>query len=252
MKHNYHTHTLYCHHASHSIEDMIKKAISEGYESIGFSEHAPLLVKRNFRLNQDNYLNYINEANLLKEKYKNKIKVYIGFECEYEQSQYEYYNKLKNTPGIDYLILGNHNMGNPHNAQEWNKNNVIVSGYTKQLIDAVKSGLFSLIAHPDWIYRHRQKWEQDDIVCAKQIIQSSIDYNIPIEFNLNGLFSKKTIHDYPNENFWNMVAKTNAKVIISADAHTASALENDLYQKGLKLAKACGLEKNLIETIKFI
>jgi histidinol-phosphatase (PHP family) len=118
LKHNYHTHTVYCHHAYNTAEEMVEAAIKFGYETIGFSEHAPLKPKRNFRLNTNEINDYINEINDLKIKYKNKIKILCGFECEYHRDEKQYYANIKNMKGVDYLILGNHNMGNPHNAQE--------------------------------------------------------------------------------------------------------------------------------------
>jgi histidinol phosphatase-like PHP family hydrolase len=50
--------------------------------------------------------------------YKNKITILCGLEAEYHRNEYAYYKKLRNTPGIDYMILGNHNMGSPHDAKE--------------------------------------------------------------------------------------------------------------------------------------
>jgi histidinol-phosphatase (PHP family) len=51
FEHNYHTHTTFCRHATGTPEEMIINAIKNGYKTIGFSEHAPLKVHRNFRLN---------------------------------------------------------------------------------------------------------------------------------------------------------------------------------------------------------
>ena len=45
LKHNYHTHTPYCNHATLSAEGQILMAISEGLETIGFSEHIDLPSK---------------------------------------------------------------------------------------------------------------------------------------------------------------------------------------------------------------
>jgi histidinol phosphatase-like PHP family hydrolase len=72
-----------------------------------------------------------------------------GLEAEYHRSQYDYYYKLRHTKGIDYMILGNHNMGNPNKAIEFNMQHADLEKYGKQLKDACASGLFSCIAHPD-------------------------------------------------------------------------------------------------------
>jgi histidinol-phosphatase (PHP family) len=97
---------------------MILAAISFGYLTLGFSEHAPLKPRRNFRLNTNEIQDYINEINNLKVKYKNKIRIFCGFECEFHRDETQYYQNIKNMKGVDYMIFGNHNMGNPHNAKE--------------------------------------------------------------------------------------------------------------------------------------
>ena len=42
MKTNFHTHTFRCGHAVGNEEAMVKSAIEEGIEVLGFSEHVPL------------------------------------------------------------------------------------------------------------------------------------------------------------------------------------------------------------------
>jgi histidinol-phosphatase (PHP family) len=155
--HNYHTHTTYCRHARNTVEEMIEMAIKNGYRTIGFSEHAPLKVHRNFRLNLHSWSDYIQEVNALKKKYKGKIKVLCGLETEYHKSAFDYYQTLRKTKGIDYMILGNHNEGDPHLAKEWNAQRVNLKQYGIQLVDGIKSGLFSAVAHPDYIFRYYPK-----------------------------------------------------------------------------------------------
>jgi histidinol-phosphatase (PHP family) len=151
--------------------------------------------------------------------------------------------------GVDYLILGNHNMGNPHNAQEWNGANVNLSMYCEQLVDGIKSGLFSMIAHPDFIFRYYPHWDNDCIEITNAIIKESIKHNIPLEFNLNGLANKRTSMDYPADEFWKLVSCSNAKVIIEADAHQIETLNYPIHERSLKLIKEWNLQKNIIDKL---
>lgn len=249
LKHNYHTHTVYCHHAYNTAEEMIVAAINFGYKTIGFSEHAPLKPRRNFRLNTNELDDYINEINQLKYKYKDQIEVLCGFECEYHRDEKLYYQNIKNMKGVDYLILGNHNMGNPHNAQEWNVANVNLQMYCEQLIDGIKSELFAMIAHPDFIFRYYPTWDHHCIDISNKMIQQAIQSNIPFEFNLNGLANKRTSMDYPNDEFWKIVSKAPLKVLIQADAHQIEAMNKTIYERGIKLIKEWGLQKNIIDKL---
>ena len=84
---NYHTHTKRCGHATGEDEDYIQFAIENGYEELGFSDH---ISHTNFQQNEE----YIQKITALKEKYKDQIKILLGFECEYVESMLPYYQKL--------------------------------------------------------------------------------------------------------------------------------------------------------------
>jgi histidinol-phosphatase (PHP family) len=151
--------------------------------------------------------------------------------------------------GVDYMILGNHNMGNPHNAKEWNGSNVNLNMYCEQLIDGMYSKIFSMIAHPDFIFRYYPQWDEDCIKITKKIIDASIKTKIPLGFNLNGLANKRTSMDYPADEFWKLVSQSNAKVIIEADAHQIETLNKFIVDRGIKLIKEWHLTKNVIEKL---
>ena len=87
MNYNYHTHTFRCNHATGSEEEYILRAIENGIEYMGFSEHIPLVFPDGFqalyRMPEELTEDYFNTVNSLKEKYKNEIEIKIGFEMEY-------------------------------------------------------------------------------------------------------------------------------------------------------------------------
>lgn len=137
MKTNFHTHTFRCGHAVGNEEAMVKSAIEEGIEVLGFSEHVPLPRYRKhifkgmrYTLNhfrsfavackaiitngpamrmpyKDKQL-HLEEVKRLKEKYCDQITIYQGFEAEYFEEYLDYYQGLLNSGEADYLILGNH------------------------------------------------------------------------------------------------------------------------------------------------
>ena len=84
---NLHTHTYRCHHASGKDEEYVIKAIQNGYSTIGFSDHAPYLFPNgyvsSFRMHPSEAEGYAKSINSLKEKYKGKIDIKLGFELEY-------------------------------------------------------------------------------------------------------------------------------------------------------------------------
>ena len=84
IKNNYHTHTIRCGHASGEDEEFVLEAIALGLTEIGFADHIMLPDHSQIGIRGDYSLldDYIDSLNKLKEKYKEKIKIHIGFEAE--------------------------------------------------------------------------------------------------------------------------------------------------------------------------
>ena len=80
---NFHTHTFRCHHAEGSDEDYVLQAIKNGYDTIGFSDHAPYLFPNgyvsSFRMLPSDAKDYARSVDALKNKYQGKIDIKLGF-----------------------------------------------------------------------------------------------------------------------------------------------------------------------------
>jgi histidinol-phosphatase (PHP family) len=91
MLSNLHTHTTFC-DGSASAEELVSEAISKGFVSLGFSSHAFASYGLSYCLRDEN--EYIAEINRLKEKYKDKLEIYLGIEEDafepVDRSKYEY------------------------------------------------------------------------------------------------------------------------------------------------------------------
>ena len=100
---NFHTHTKRCLHAYGTEEDYIKAAVSEGLVMLGFSDHAPFPdYDFGMRMPYSELDDYISTLDILKEKYKNKIKLFRGLEIEYHAKYLDYYHSLLDEKGFDY------------------------------------------------------------------------------------------------------------------------------------------------------
>ena len=77
---------------------MIERAISLGFDSLGFSGHAPTEQDTSWETRKSRVEDYIREVTALKEEYRGKINVFIGFELDL------YSKGLVDTSGLDYAI----------------------------------------------------------------------------------------------------------------------------------------------------
>ena len=71
------------------------------------------------RQSEDDYLDYVNSISYLREKYKNKIKIFIGYEAEYQKENREFLTNLLGEGKIEYLILGNHCFFEDNHMHHW-------------------------------------------------------------------------------------------------------------------------------------
>ena len=82
MLYNYHTHTTYC-DGRDTPEEMVQKAIELGISELGFSGHSYTEFDKEYCMSPENTELYKKEITALKEKYRNKIKILLGIECDY-------------------------------------------------------------------------------------------------------------------------------------------------------------------------
>lgn len=254
LKNNYHTHTTYCRHSSNEIEELIIFAIKEGYSILGISEHCPYPLNNKRYPTPDELDELINKFIILKEKYKHKIELHFGLETEYYKSDDKYYRELKNKKGIEYFIFGNHYLKSclQQPAIEFidYTDFDMLELYLQQVHDGFKSNLFSAFAHPDLFFKSYKKWDLKAKKATHQIIEWSIQYDIPLGLNGNGLFYKKNNFDYPVEQFWIEVSKSCAKVIIENDAHSLELMKQSNNKFLFQFAKKFNFYKNLIEKLE--
>ena len=151
---NLHTHTYRCHHAKGTDEEYVIKAIENGYDLIGFSDHAPYLFPNgyvsSFRMLPSEAQNYADSIKELREKYKGKIDIKLGFELEYYPRLIDKEIEFLKSFDYDYLILGQHYVDNEYEdyaiySDSPTKSPAVLDKYISQVILGAKSGLFTRI-----------------------------------------------------------------------------------------------------------
>ncbi|MGL4950365.1 MAG: PHP domain-containing protein [Mycoplasma sp.] len=257
MKTNYHSHTIYCGHSTNKIEELVKTAIEAGFVEFGISEHLPIPTNPK-RQTETKYFNQlIEEYKIVKEKYKDQIKLFLGLETEYHEDIIDLVKGFYNDKDIDYLIFGNHCFNSPkENLIQWRKTNQkeLIENWDKNLILALESKMFSCICHPDTFIQDYGAWNKQTEELTQKIIDLSIQYNVPLEFNVNGLYTKLYTQaelDIPIKQFWEMVSKSKAKVIVGLDAHTINILNTKLWDIANNIIKEWNIEKNIVKKIPF-
>lgn len=252
---NYHTHTARCHHATGTDEEYIQKAIAENIKVLGFSDHAPYLYPNGYvsyyKMLPCEAEEYMSSLRALREKYRDKIEILIGYEAEYYPELWEETFAFWKKCPPEYLILGQHFFSEEYvpkeallKAPKPMDNPDLFKKYVDTAIAAMETGVFTYIAHPDI-----PNFTGDDDLYRSEmerLVLAAKANNLPLEINLHGML---TGHNYPCRKFWEIAAKHKPDVIIGCDAHNPSEVGNaDNIARALRLID--GLDLNLIDRVK--
>lgn len=230
MEFNYHTHTNRCRHAFGRDRDYVNKAVKTGIKELGFSDHAPMLFPNKdyystFRMFPDDVADYVNSVNRLKQEYKNKINISLGYEIEYYPKLFENTVDYLKQYGFDYLILGQHFTDNEyepyaHYCGNPTDSTVLFDKYINQALAGIETGKFLYLAHPDLF-----NFTGSSSVYTERMTgfcQSLRELDCPLEFNLLGYGQSR---HYPNRRFWQIAAETGNRVLVAFDAHSPESFQ---------------------------
>ena len=259
---NYHTHTYRCGHASMEDErEYVEAAIKAGFRELGFADHCPMPIPKDIDVNEcsrflgirmtlEETEGYVNKLLELRREYEKDIKIHIGFEVEYIPEVFGGFLEFINKFPIDYIILGQH--FNSVRSDEIiyfgteTKSTEVLKKYVDLAIEALGTGRFSYIAHPDLcnFTGQREEYRSEMI----RLIRASKQYDTPLEINLLGISAKR---NYPDPDFWSMANDEGCNVIIGSDAHASSGMKPEMALARAEEILASNPELKLIERLNF-
>ncbi|MBQ8797427.1 MAG: histidinol-phosphatase [Oscillospiraceae bacterium] len=217
---NLHTHTARCHHAVGTDEEYVLAAIDRGLKTLGFSDHTPHCYPDGFvsgvRMTPQELPEYAGSIRTLKEKYADKITIHLGVEAEYFPDLFPDTVSLLRDNGVEYMLLGQHFPlpgGNPHFATP-TEDEAILRRYCDLVIEAMETGLFTYIAHPDFVHfvGDGKVYERH----MRRVCRTANGCGIPLEINMLGL---RLGRHYPNNRFFSVAAEEGCKVVLGSDVH---------------------------------
>ncbi|MBO4338914.1 MAG: histidinol-phosphatase [Clostridia bacterium] len=246
---NFHTHTKRCGHARGNDEDYVIEAIETGISVLGFSDHSPMVFApenhhSSFRVPLEKAEDYVRSVNSLKEKYKDDIKIYLGYEMEYYPKFFDQTLAFHEQFGYDYLILGQHFTYNEYEKKSIhtgskNKDLDSFDVFIEQVLTGLQTGKYLYVAHPD-LYYYVGRDEDAFLKKNEYYVKELKKLGYPVEFNLLGFYDKR---NYPDKRFWEMVAKEGNDVVIGFDAHDPWVLSDmKTYHQALDYLHSLGIE----------
>ena len=208
-----HTHTTFS-HGKGSIEDNVKAAVSKGLKTIGISDHGPGHVT--YGVKRENIAVMRNEIEKLKPLYP-EIEILLGVEANIINPSGKLDVTDEELKQLDYLLAGYHYgvFGEkPVKALGLHIQNFIVTGWfhrntkkqlrlnTELTVKAIYENKIKILTHPG----DKGVFDIGEIAlaCAKT----------------GTLMEISTWHDWLTVDGIKQAAKTDARFVISSDAHT--------------------------------
>jgi len=115
-----HTHTVFC-DGKADMETMCQAAFSKGFESIGFSSHAPVAKKTGLKtvwhMPDEKLPEYIDSALAARKRWEGKLKVYLGLEVDYIGNICGPADPDIQALPLDYIIGAVHYIAAPKNGE---------------------------------------------------------------------------------------------------------------------------------------
>lgn len=223
---NLHTHTYRCGHATGEDREYVENAIRAGIRVLGFADHSPMLFPEQsgyysgYRMRPEAFEGYVNSILELRREYVGEIELLIGAEMEYYPMLFQDTLSFFCRYPIDYLILGQHFIGNEYEERGLYAGNPSsdpdrLATYVDQVLEGLATGAFTYLAHPD-VFRFtgdEADYQRENL----RLLRGIKEMDIPVEFNFLGFREHRY---YPRPSFWELVREVGNEVVVGLDAHT--------------------------------
>lgn len=251
---NYHSHTWRCQHAAGTEEDYVRAAVDAGYAVLGFADHTPWPYRSGFvsrmRMRLDQLDDYLGTVRALADKYRDRLFVPVGLECEAFPEYTEWLRDLK-AEKLDYVLLGNHYDTNDETGGMYFGTCLCaaqVRAYGRLTVAGMQTGVYDYVAHPDLYCHAYPAFDADCAAVARDLCAAAEALDIPLEYNLLGLhlldrFRAQGGVGYPARQFWEIASGYRIKAILGLDAHqTHQIARRGLYDQALSELAELGIE----------
>jgi histidinol-phosphatase (PHP family) len=246
---DFHTHNSLCEHATGTPEEYASAAVTKGLSVIGISDHAPLPdgLREGVTMRPCDVEDYISSAEAVREKFKGKISVRVGFEVDYPLHA-TFDSRYFTDPRIDYLIGSCHYLGtwpldHPDFKDDYFKRGVdtVYTDYYDALEACAASGLFNIIGHFDLAKKFGYRPTKDMSAKITAVAKAAARTNTAVEMNTAGL--RKPVGEiYPSPEIVKVLFECDVPVTFGSDAHAPEEVGAD-FAKALELVRKAGYRR---------
>jgi histidinol-phosphatase (PHP family) len=264
---NFHSHTKYCDGTSEP-EDYVVEALKQGFHSYGFSSHAPIPLPNDFALTEETFPVYCNEINRLKEKYREKIALFLGVEADFIPELTTPFDDFRTRFSLDYIIGSVHIVKNStgdtwfidgpkRESYDYGLEHFFnadirraVTAFYHQTNQMLETEKFEIIGHFDKITMHNQnryfttseRWYRN---LALETIALMKEKGVVAEVNSRGLYKNRSSDFFPETFILKHLHAEKIPVMINSDAHAPHEI-GLLHQQAIAVLKNIGFSERAV------
>ena len=231
-----HTHTVYC-DGKNTPRDMVLAAIEKGFSAIGFSAHAYTDFDERYCIAKDRVKDYLGDLYKIKEEFRDKIEVLVGFEADAlgkkPEGEYEYligscHYVFKN--GVYYAVdLSLDETKRAINEGFSGDADAFAEAYFETLATVCR---FSpqIIGHFDLITKFNDRERLIDtrspryIAAYQKAADTLLACGAAFEVNTGAIARGYRKSAYPSDEILGYLLKKGASFVLSGDAHSTEGL----------------------------
>ncbi len=235
MLSNFHTHTVFC-DGENTPEEIVLYALDRGFRSIGFSGHGN--TPFDLRYCMQDTAGYIEAVKELKEKYKNKIQIYLGVE--------EDVFAPVNREDFDYIIGSSHYFHINERFYPIDSSCdyfkaclevfhddvlALAETYYRTLCDYISKRKPDVVGHFDLI----TKYDETDVQrflnneqylkLAQKYMSEAVKNDVIFEINTGAVARGYRTFPYPCAELLHVIKKQGGKVMLASDSHSTKTLD---------------------------
>ena len=246
---DYHTHTPLCHHATGWPVEYARAALERGLAELGFADHSPMPARLepfdDWRMALSDLPRYFDAVAEARAAFP-QLPIRLGLEVDYLAGHEEWIAELAGMVRWDFLIGSVHyiapgwDVDNPAHISRFETRPVeeIWGMYFAAYEQAIRSGLFDFMGHPDLPKKFGHRPAGDLRRFYEPVIAALAETGTAFEINTAGL--RKPVGEcYPALEFLRLARAAGVPLLINSDAHAPEEVGAG-FETAAALARAAG------------